>query len=265
MNMSRDAPAGRLYLWGVSTYGASPPVGRFHLWGVSTCGASPHAGRLYMWGVSTCGASLQYITCDNINPMTLFKNKYRVGSTRLAEWDYGQAGYYFVTICTKDRVHFFGKIVAGDMQLSSIGEIVVQEWGKTQIIRSNVILDEWIIMPNHMHMIVVITHKIDSIPDVETPRRGVSTGRGVSTPKQSQTIAASEKWAANTLGSMIGQFKGKCTKRIRAQGYNDFSWQSRFYDHIIRSEDALHKSRLYIASNPMNWDQDRDNVAGVDM
>ena len=202
--------------------------------------------------------------------MTLFKNKYRVESTRLPEWDYGQAGYYFVTICTKDRVHFFGKIVAGDMQLSPIGEIVEQEWSKTQIIRSNVILDEWIIMPNHMHMIVVITHKIGSIHvetprSVETPHPVETPRRGVSTQKQSQTIAASEKWAANTLGSMIGQFKGKCTKRIRTQGYNDFSWQSRFFDRIIRSEDALHKARFYIASNPMNWDQDRDNVAGLDM
>jgi hypothetical protein len=120
-------------------------------------------------------------------------------------------------------------------------------------------------------MIVVITHKIESTPDVETPRRGVSTAQGVSTGRgafttqHSQTMAASEKWAANTLGSIIGQFKGKCTKRIRAQGYNDFAWQSRYYDHIIRSEDALNKARLYIASNPMNWDQDRDNVSGVDM
>ena len=113
-------------------------------------------------------------------------------------------------------------------------------------------------MPNHINMIVVITHKIGSI-HVETPRRGVST------PKQSQTIAASEKWAANTLGSMIGQFKGKCTKRIKAQGHNDFAWQSRFYDRIIRSEDALQKAWFYIAANPMNWDQDRDNVAGLDM
>ena len=95
-----------------------------------------------MRGVSTRGESLQCNTCDNINPMTLFKNKYRVDSTRLPEWDYGQAGYYFVTICTKDWVNNFGEVDAGDMQLSPIGEIVAQEWGKTEIIRSNVILDE---------------------------------------------------------------------------------------------------------------------------
>lgn len=179
--------------------------------------------------------------------MTLFDNKYRVEATRLPRWDYGQAGYYFVTICTKDHKHFFGDVVSDDMLLSPIGEIVAQEWINTEIIRPNVRLDEWVIMPNHMHMIVIITHK------VETPRRGVST------PRHAQTMAASKKWKANTLGSIIGQFKGKCTRLIRAQGYSDFAWQTRFYDHIIRSEEALHKLRHYIAHNPMNWGQDREN------
>jgi REP element-mobilizing transposase RayT len=107
--------------------------------------------------------------------MKLFKNQYRIDSTRLPGWDYGQTGYYFVTICTKDRLHFFGELVLEEIQLSPIGEIVAQEWIKTEIIRSNVKLDEWVIMPNHMHMIVVITHKIEPTPVVETPRRGVST------------------------------------------------------------------------------------------
>jgi len=196
--------------------------------------------------------------------MKLFKNQYRVESTRLPGWDYGQAGYYFVTICTKDRVHYFGEVVSNDMQLSPIGEIAAQEWIKTEIIRPNVKLDEWVIMPNHMHMIAVITYKIEPTP-VETPRRGVSTGRGVSTIQGSQTKAASQKWASNTLGSIIGQFKGKCTKRIRMEGSSNFAWQPRFYDHVIRSEEALHNARLYIVSNPLTWDKDRDNVAGLDM
>jgi len=90
--------------------------------------------------------------------MNIFKNKYRVESTRLPGWDYGQAGYYSVTICTKDREHFFGEIVQDEIQLSPVGEIVAYEWAKTETIRSNVLLDEGIIMPNHMHMIVLITH-----------------------------------------------------------------------------------------------------------
>ncbi len=156
-----------------------------------------------LWQPCPEGESLARNIYVSITPMTVFKNRYRVESTRLPGWDYGQPGYYFVIICTKGRVHFFGNIVSGDMQLSPVGEIVAQEWIKTEIIRPNVRLDEWVIMPNHMHMIVVITHKIESRP-VETPRRGVSTGRGAATPKQLQTTAASERWAANTLGSIDG-------------------------------------------------------------
>lgn len=188
--------------------------------------------------------------------MTLFKNKYRIESTRLTGWDYGQAGYYYVTICTKDRVHFFGDVRDVDVILSEIGQIVAEEWLKTEILRSNIRLDEWIIMPNHIHLII-ITYKVES--PVETPRCGVST------PHRAQTLAASEKWAAHTLGSIIGQFKGACTKRIWAEGFTEFAWQSRFFDRIIRSEEALHKARHYIAANPANWNKDRDNLAGLYM
>ena len=189
--------------------------------------------------------------------MTLFKNKYRIESTRLPGWDYGSDGYYYVTICTKDRAHFFGDVFAEDFILSEIGQIVAEEWLKTETLRSNVRLDEWIIMPNHIHMIVVIAYKIESLS--KTPQRGISTsGRG-------QTMAASEKWAGNTLGSIIGQFKGACTKRIWAEEFSNFAWQSRFFDRIIRSEEALYKARHYIASNPVNWHKDRDNVAGLYM
>jgi REP element-mobilizing transposase RayT len=172
----------------------------------------------------------------------------------LPHWDYGQAGLYYVTICTKNRDHFFGTVMDHDMHLSPVGEIVAEEWVNTGVIRPNIELDTWIIMPNHLHLIVVITHKIESSP-VETPRRGVSTN----------TSAAYEKWAANTLGSIIGQFKGKCTKRIHAEGYRDFAWQARFYDRIIRTEESLNKARQYIIDNPAKWQEDRDNLAGLYM
>lgn len=148
---------------------------------------------------------------------------------------------------------FFGDVVAEDVIVSEIGEIVAEEWQKTEILRDNVRLDEWIVMPNHMHLILVITHKIESIAENKTPQRGVSTG------------AASGKWVGNTVGSIIGQFKGACTKRIWAEGFNEFAWQSRFFDRIIRSEEALHKARHYIVSNPSNWDKDCDNLAGLYM
>jgi len=177
--------------------------------------------------------------------MTLFKNKYRIESTRLKGWDYSAAGYYFITICTKNRECILGELVGGDVCLSNIGEIVAEEWLKTPQIRLNVDLDEWVIMPNHFHGIIIL--KSDGNVEtpcraVETPRRGVSTG-----------------WKPDSLGSIVNQFKSVCTKRIWAMGYFDFVWQSRFYDHIIQDEASLQRIRRYISENPIKWAQDDNN------
>ncbi|MCJ7458227.1 MAG: hypothetical protein MUP17_04470 [candidate division Zixibacteria bacterium] len=91
--------------------------------------------------------------------MTLYKNQYRIESTRLKEWVYSRYGYYFVTICTKDKQYFFGDIVADKMQLSEIGKIVAGEWGKTDSIRDYAKLDECVIMLNHLHGIVIIQNE----------------------------------------------------------------------------------------------------------
>ena len=90
--------------------------------------------------------------------MQMYKNKYRTTSTRLKNWDYSQYGWYFITICTKNREHFFGEVINEKMKLSPIGETVKQEWIKTPKIRPdmNLTLDEFIIMPNHFHAIIII-------------------------------------------------------------------------------------------------------------
>ena len=87
-----------------------------------------------------------------------FRNKYRISSTRLQTWDYGNKGAYFITICTRNNVHFFGEIVDEQMQLNEIGKIAEQEWIKTPEIRSdmNLELGEFVVMPNHFHGILII-------------------------------------------------------------------------------------------------------------
>lgn len=100
--------------------------------------------------------------------MTLYKNKYRIESTRCQNWDYTSNGYYFVTICTQNQEYFFGNVVADKIQLSPVGEIVAEEWHKTAQIRSYIELDEWVVMPNHLHGIIII--KNQPPPPVETPR-----------------------------------------------------------------------------------------------
>jgi putative transposase len=164
--------------------------------------------------------------------MALFRNKYRIESARLKDWNYSNAGAYFVTICTGGMEEYFGKVKSGEMIRNPMGEIVAEEWRRTQERRKNVILDEWIIMPNHFHGIIIL---------LGTNRKVVP-----------MTLAS------NSLGSIIGQFKSIVTTRIHAAGYSVFAWQPRFYDHIIRNGKSLNKIRRYIRNNPLNWEIEKD-------
>jgi len=87
--------------------------------------------------------------------MTKYKNRYRAETTRLKGWDYTTAGWYFVTICTRNRKPYFGEILDDEMHLSSIGKILADEWQETALMRPYISLDEWVIMPNHIHGIII--------------------------------------------------------------------------------------------------------------
>jgi putative transposase len=176
-----------------------------------------------------------------------FGNRYRVGSARLRGWDYRSTGWYFVTICTRDRRCWFGDVMDGQVRLSEVGTIVAEEWLNTEKIRPNVVLDRWVIMPNHLHSIVVITN------DLVSP-----SGPPISTPVGSENPQPA-RLQSGSLGSIVGQFKSVCTKRIRAKGFDNFVGQSRFYDHIIRSQRALDNIRRYIDDNPSRWETDKEN------
>ncbi len=182
-----------------------------------------------------------------------FKNKYRIASDRLQGWDYGTPGYYFVAICTQNQVRWFGEVTGNQIILSAVGEIAQQELEKTPQIRTNVSLEAWVVMPNHIHAILVILEGSGeraetSCTSVETPRTSVETPqRGVSTIKN---------WRPGTLGAIINQYKSMCTKRIRSMGCVDFAWQRRYYDHIIQDEKSLENIRTYILENPAKWSED---------
>ncbi len=108
--------------------------------------------------------------------MDKFKNKYRTQSNRLQNWDYSQHAAYFITICTHNRIHYFGEIVYNKMQLSEIGRIVYHFWHKIPNHFSFVMLDEFVVMPNHIHGIIIINDNdvVDvETPNVETPNLGV--------------------------------------------------------------------------------------------
>ncbi|MEE8484527.1 MAG: transposase [Nitrospinota bacterium] len=183
----------------------------------------------------------------------LFANKYRIKTSRYKGWDYSKSGFYFVTICTKNFKHHFGNVETlrcnvsvPDIRLSIIGEIVKEEWLKTPVVRKNVDLDEWIIMPNHMHGIIAMGGKPNS-KDV-----------ALSVPaEKKRTKFAGISPKSNSLSEVIRSFKSTCTRKInKLFPKNNFAWQPRFHDRIIRNEDELNRIREYIRNNPLNWEVD---------
>ena len=168
----------------------------------------------------------------NPPPSEKFRNKYRISSARLKDYDYGQNGAYFVTICTKNWKRFFGNIVDDRAVSSKIGEIAKECWQAIPDHFSHVELGEYVIMPNHIHGIVFI---------VETPKLGVST--------------TTDGWKSGNLGVVINQYKRMCTILSRRTDIG-FVWQSRFYDRIIRNEKELYRISEYIVNNPINWHND---------
>ena len=174
-----------------------------------------------------------------------FGGRYRVETARLRGWDYGAAGWYFVTVCTRGRRRWLGDVVAGEVRLSEAGVIVAEELRNTEEVRPNVALDEWTVMPDHLHAIIVI-------------KRGGPTPILTSTSRQN--VSPASRLTPGSLGSIVGQLKSVCTKRIRANGPRDFAWQPRFHDHIIRNETALNNIRKYIAQNPSKWRPNHDAI-----
>ncbi len=192
-----------------------------------------------------------------------FRNTYRINSARKPGHNYGMPGFYFITICTKNRICHFGNVVNSTMILSDMGHIVTDEWKKTVTIRTNVELDEWVIMPNHMHMIVrILENGYMSNDIVETPCKA-SLPRA-SQPTQSPSCNHTSQPYHNIFGpqrnnisSIICGFKATVTKRIHMElDQWNFAWQPRFHDHIIHDERALYNIRQYIINNPLNWKTD---------
>ena len=151
-----------------------------------------------------------------------------------------------MTICTHDRQCVFGEIVNDTMRLNDIGKIVHEEWTKTPIIRPEIELDGFVLMPNHVHGIIII----NEMPNAK--RDGLSQK-----PKGDGTSPL-----RNTgLGRVIASFKYQSTKRINESmgtpGKKVF--QRGYYDHIIRNDPDLHRIRAYIANNPMQWAIDEEN------
>ena len=220
-----------------------------------------------------------------------FQNKYRIPSARASRWNYGNNATYFITICTRHREHYFGEIVetrfiasvAHEMQLSELGKIAGQCWNKIPKHFPFVMLDEFVVMPNHVHGIIAIdkpeiknnamgdstveTRLIASVtPDIPMETRLIASLQNENENENKNQNAIPKKiggFAGNknpmlneNLSRVLQWYKGRTTfecKKIRA----DFGWQSRFHDHIIRDDESYQRIKNYIITNPQKWDTDK--------
>lgn len=163
-------------------------------------------------------------------------------SIRLKEYDYSEPNWYYVTICTYHHKNLFGEIKNSKMVLSSFGKIVNEEWLRTKELRKNIDLDEYVIMPNHFHAILIIERR--------------DTARCVPT-----TVNENRKFGemqAGSLSAMVRSFKSAVTKGINElqNTSREPTWQKGFYEHIIRNEQDLYHIRKYIEQNPLKWELD---------
>lgn len=158
-------------------------------------------------------------------------------SLRLKEYDYSQAGAYFVTICTKERDCLFGPVVEGEMQTNAAGEMIRRVWDELPVQYPGVEIDEFIVMPNHVHGVVVLTGKNLGQAQGPAPTR--------------------------TLADVIHRFKSFTTccysLGVKEDGWRPYAgqlWQRNYYEHVVRGDKELEQIREYIANNPLQWMMD---------
>jgi putative transposase len=189
--------------------------------------------------------------------MKKFQNKYRIPSARLQNWDYGTNAAYFITICTQNREHFFGKIVQSIVQSelnaslneSELGKIAEKIWIEIPIHFPYSELGNFVIMPNHIHGILIINKNDNYLEAQLIASLPIGNGgfAGNKNPMMNENISRIIRW-----------YKGRCSFEMR-KIHTDFGWQPRFYDHIIRDAKSFETIQNYIVNNPSNWKEDKFN------
>ncbi len=206
-----------------------------------------------------------------------FQNKYRIESARLQHWNYGLDAAYFITICTKDRKCYFGNIIDGAMQLSRAGIIANVFWDNIKNHAKKIELGEFVVMPNHIHGIIILDGNNPVGDDGKTDENTVETRPAVETRHALSLQTSPPPWSSppdqspgektigqkrfqnqgkNTISSIVGSYKSAVTRHCNRLEL-DFAWQSRFYDHIIRDQKSFERISEYIQNNPTKWKGDK--------
>ena len=219
---------------------------------------------------------------------------------RLRNFDYSSEGAYFITICTKNREHYFGEIevsgtrhvvsqlavsqpdvsqpVATELLVSGLdsdpkSEVVLSEIGKKTYDYLNEIsehfqnayLDEFIIMPNHLHLILILDKSKSEEGTRHVVSQNIMSQNVVSQPPSQKGEPISKRFnefsnpIPGSVSVIIQQLKSSVKRWCNKNGFNDFQWQSRFHEHIIRDNESFERIKNYIINNPSNWKEDKWN------
>jgi putative transposase len=191
---------------------------------------------------------------------------------RLKEYDYSQAGSYFITIVAQDRACLFGEVIDGDMRLNAAGEMLSAEWDALPNRFRAIETDTFVVMPNHVHGIIVITANVGAglVPALSgKSRKRNPVGAGlVPAPWGHATTEsrATTRVAPTSVGDVVGAFKsmttvlyGRGVRQLRWPAFCGRLWQRNYYEHIVRDDAALQRIREYIIANPTGWEMDAEN------
>ncbi len=172
--------------------------------------------------------------------------KHHRRSIRLKNYDYAQAGGYFITIVTYQRDMLFGKIIRGEMQLSSYGKIADECWRAIPDHFPNVELGVYVVMPNHVHGVIVIN---------DGPATNSSRVVGARHASPLRPCGIRPK----SIGAIVGSFKSAVTRRIGREFNAAAIWQRNYYEHVIRNHEEWERIHRYIQSNPSRWAEDAES------
>ncbi len=166
-------------------------------------------------------------------------------SIRLDNHDYSTEGFYFITICCFEKRCLFGEIVNNEMVLNAFGKIAFDEWFKTELLRPNIKMHEFIVMPNHIHGIINIVHPV-----------GASCARPQAIHKAGER-SSPLRGPSQTVGAIVRGYKAAVTSAInKLNNKSNSIWQRNYHEHIIKNDESHIKIADYIVNNPCTWNND---------
>jgi len=189
----------------------------------------------------------------------LFKNKYRISSNRMKNWNYANNGHYFITCVTAFRQELFGKIINGEMIMNDFGEIAYKEFFRSFEIREELFLGGFILMPNHWHAIIIMDKNNCSnpYPTIQKSQKQEEYFSIIRKPKSISSFVSSFK---SSVVTQIDNYIDKTNLSFEKFNKHNPLWQSNYYEHIIRNDNEYHQIANYIKNNPQNWNNDSLNM-----